>query len=141
MLESAAMDQSEHLQRGRHQRAYEEQTNFSLAKLPEYYPPNISISSPFLVPFDCSFELAKIDSSAPKAAPGKKLLKAQLREKIAEFSELQGKLYAHNRLSMKAVFQALDAGGKDGSIRAVTTGVNPAGFQVFNFKKPSSMER
>jgi len=49
-------------------------------------------------------------------------------------------LYADNRYALLLIFQAMDAAGKDGTIRAVMEGVNPAGCQVFAFKQPSAEE-
>ena len=95
--------------------------------------------SEFLVPFDGSFRVA----AAPTAPPGevdKVALKTARRERTLEIYELQRKLYADNRYSVLLVFQAMDAGGKDGTIRNVFTGVNPAGFQVSSFKAPSDEE-
>ena len=59
---------------------------------------------------------------------------------IREFSEAQELLYADNRYSVLLLFQGMDAAGKDGTIKHVTAGVNPAGFQVSNFKQPSAEE-
>ncbi len=53
---------------------------------------------------------------------------------------LQEKLYAEGKHKVLIVFQAMDAGGKDGTIRHVFEGVNPQGVQVASFKKPSSLE-
>ena len=53
---------------------------------------------------------------------------------------LQARLYAGNQWSLLLVFQAMDAAGKDGTIRQVMSGVNPQGCQVFSFKAPSSEE-
>jgi len=61
-------------------------------------------------------------------------------ERTQEIYELQRKLYADNQYAALFVFQAMDAGGKDGTIRNVFTGVNPAGFQVSSFKAPSDEE-
>jgi PPK2 family polyphosphate:nucleotide phosphotransferase len=55
-------------------------------------------------------------------------------------SELQDKLYAQDRHSLLVVFQAMDAAGKDGTIKHVMSGVNPAGVQVHSFKAPSPEE-
>jgi len=49
-------------------------------------------------------------------------------------------LYAYDRYALLLIFQALDAAGKDGTIRAVMTGINPAGCQVFSFKQPTPEE-
>ncbi len=53
-------------------------------------------------------------------------------------AEEQDMLYAQNRWSLLLVFQAMDAAGKDSTIRHVMSGVNPQGCQVFSFKQPSS---
>jgi PPK2 family polyphosphate:nucleotide phosphotransferase len=59
---------------------------------------------------------------------------------VEEIGELQRILYAHDHRALLLVFQAMDAAGKDGTIRAVMTGVNPAGCQVYSFKQPSAQE-
>lgn len=56
-------------------------------------------------------------------------------EKLAEF---QDKLYAQNTLGLLCIFQAMDAAGKDGTIKHVMSGINPQGCQVFSFKQPSA---
>jgi polyphosphate kinase 2 (PPK2 family) len=53
-------------------------------------------------------------------------------------AEEQDMLYAQDRWSLLLVFQAMDAAGKDGTIKHVMSGVNPQGCQVFSFKQPSS---
>jgi len=55
-------------------------------------------------------------------------------------TELQDKLYAQDRWAVLFIFQALDAGGKDGAIKHVMSGVNPQGCQVYSFKAPSAEE-
>jgi PPK2 family polyphosphate:nucleotide phosphotransferase len=67
-------------------------------------------------------------------------LSKERRERTRAIGELQHKLYAENRHAVLFVFQAMDAGGKDSTIRSVFTGVNPAGFQVSSFKAPSEEE-
>ena len=57
-----------------------------------------------------------------------------------EMDELQSKMYAHNRYGLLIIFQAMDAAGKDGTIKHVLSGVNPAGVNVVSFKKPSLNE-
>lgn len=96
--------------------------------------------SPYLVPFDDKFKISDTETSPPKNAPGKKKCKERLETFVEELSELQGVLYAHNRYAVLLVFQAMDAAGKDSTIRAVLTGVNPAGCRVTSFKKPSTRE-
>ena len=58
----------------------------------------------------------------------------------ADLAAAQELLYAADRWSLLLVFQALDAGGKDGTIKHVMSGVNPQGCQVFSFKQPSAVE-
>ena len=53
---------------------------------------------------------------------------------------VQNLLYAHDRYSILIIFQAMDAAGKDGTIKHVMSGINPQGCQVFSFKQPSSEE-
>jgi PPK2 family polyphosphate:nucleotide phosphotransferase len=53
-------------------------------------------------------------------------------------AEEQEMLYAQDRWSVLLIFQAMDAAGKDGTIKHVMSGVNPQGCQVFSFKQPSS---
>ena len=62
----------------------------------------------------------------------------QLRERV---SELQQILYAEHRQSLLILFQAMDTGGKDGTIRNLLSGINPAGIHVSAFKVPSHQER
>jgi PPK2 family polyphosphate:nucleotide phosphotransferase len=64
----------------------------------------------------------------------------QLGEFRDEIDELQTLMYAHDRYAMLIVFQAMDAAGKDGTIRHVMRGVNPQGVQVYSFKHPSHEE-
>jgi PPK2 family polyphosphate:nucleotide phosphotransferase len=59
---------------------------------------------------------------------------------VDEVAALQERLYAEGKQALLVVFQALDAGGKDGTIRAVFSGVDPAGCRVTSFKAPSSEE-
>jgi PPK2 family polyphosphate:nucleotide phosphotransferase len=66
--------------------------------------------------------------------------KDQLQKDIARMEELQSMLYAQDRWSLLLIFQALDAAGKDGTIKHVMSGVNPEGCQVHSFKAPSETE-
>jgi len=63
-----------------------------------------------------------------------------LQKDIARMSELQDKLYAQDRWAVLLIFQAMDAGGKDGTIKHVMSGVNPEGCQVYRFNQPSEAE-
>lgn len=99
-----------------------------------------AVKSPYLVPFDGTFRCSDAPTRPPKGAPGKKKSKRRLEELIDDLDELQRILYADDRYALLLVFQAMDAAGKDGTIRAVMSGVNPAGCQVFSFKKPTPEE-
>jgi len=63
-----------------------------------------------------------------------------LADQTEALSDLQTLLYADNRYSLLLIFQGMDASGKDGAIKAVMSGVNPQGCEVFSFKTPSSEE-
>ena len=99
-----------------------------------------ALPSPFLTPFDGTFKIPDSSTKPPLESPGKKEAKKQLKNVVEELYELQKTLYAHDKYSVLCIFQAMDAAGKDGTIRAVMTGINPAGFQVHSFKQPSKEE-
>lgn len=99
-----------------------------------------AVKSPYLVPFDGRFRISRAPTSPPKDAPGKSDLKKKVGASVAKLDDLQRKLYALDRWGVLLVFQAMDAAGKDSTIRAVLRGINPQGCQVFAFKQPSSRE-
>lgn len=66
--------------------------------------------------------------------------KKDLKKGVKKLSILQDKLYASDKYSVLLVFQAMDAAGKDGTIKHVMSGVNPQGCQVTSFKSPSPEE-
>ena len=101
--------------------------------------PFIAIPSPYLASFDGSFQYDQCLTTAKQVAKKKKL-KSKLKKEINKLSELQRVMYADNRHSLLLVFQAMDAAGKDSTIRSVMSGINPAGCQVFSFKQPTSEE-
>ena len=94
-------------------------------------------ASPYLVGYDGSFRVEDSPTDPPDGAPKKKECRRLLSAVHEDLREMQAKLYAQDRFSVLLVFQAMDAAGKDGTIRAVMTGVNPAGCEVYSFKKPS----
>jgi PPK2 family polyphosphate:nucleotide phosphotransferase len=73
---------------------------------------------------------------------GKEALKERaqqvLAQNLADLAQAQNLLYADDRYAVLIVLQAMDAAGKDGTIKHVMSGVNPQGCQVFSFKKPSA---
>ena len=93
--------------------------------------------SKYLVPYDGSFRVADTPTDPSKGRWGSK---HRLKQAIEELDGLQKALYAHDQHAVLLVFQAMDAAGKDSTIRAVTEGINPAGCQVFSFKKPTSKD-
>ena len=99
-----------------------------------------AVDSPYLVPFDGSFTVAAAPTAPPAGTPKKKALRDALDDQTDALRELQRRLYAQDSVSLLLVFQAMDAAGKDGTIRAVMSGINPAGCQVYSFKKPSTEE-
>lgn len=92
------------------------------------------------VAFDGSFDLKEV-LSQPAGDPDDKKLKKRLKKLTKRIDELQRVLYAHDHHSVLLVFQAMDAAGKDSTIRSVMSGVNPAGCQVYSFKQPSKEEK
>ena len=96
--------------------------------------------SPYLVPFDNSFTIDKAVTVPEDEPPSEKKLKNTLRKTNSRLYDLQRALYAHDQYAVLLIFQAMDAAGKDGTIRHALRGVNPAGCQVFSFKQPSAEE-
>ncbi|MFK7972609.1 MAG: polyphosphate kinase 2 family protein [Bacteroidia bacterium] len=87
-----------------------------------------------------SFAGAGKNTSVTPFYEGKKSYKEQLETLNDAIDESQRRMYADDRYAMLAIFQAMDAAGKDGTIRQVFSGVNPHGLQVSAFKKPSDNE-
>lgn len=96
--------------------------------------------SNYRVPFDGKFDLAEARSAPPRGAPDDKDCRRRLKKVTERIDDLQRVLYAQDRHAILCVFQAMDAAGKDSTIRAVFGALNPAGFQVFSFKQPSKEE-
>ncbi|MCC7283059.1 MAG: polyphosphate kinase 2 family protein [Acetobacteraceae bacterium] len=85
------------------------------------------------------FRLADFDpDDTAGLAPEKGEAKELLAEGVGLLAEAQDRLFAQDRWSVLAVFQAMDAAGKDGTIKHVFSGVNPQGCQVHAFKQPSA---
>ena len=99
-----------------------------------------AVKSPYLVPFDGDFRRSKAPTGPPKGVASKQGLKDELAEFVAQLKDLQRIFYAHDHHGLLLIFQAMDAAGKDGTIRAVLSGINPAGCQVYSFKQPSAEE-
>ncbi len=95
-------------------------------------------SSDYLVPFDNSFRVASA-STQPKT-DGHSHKGKHRRNAMENLNKLQRVLAAGDRRAVLLIFQAMDAAGKDSTIRAVMQGVDPSGCQVFTFKPPSILE-
>ena len=94
--------------------------------------------SPYRVSYDGDFDIS-VASTAPQT-DGHSHKGKHRREASEKLSKLQRVLAAGDRRSVLLVFQAMDAAGKDSTIRAVMQGIDPSGCQVFSFKKPSNLE-
>jgi PPK2 family polyphosphate:nucleotide phosphotransferase len=95
-------------------------------------------ASPYLVPFEGTFRVAEATTSP--GTDGPRHTGKHRKKNTRNLNQLQRVLAAGDKHSVLLVFQAMDAAGKDSTIRAVMQGVDPSGCQVFSFKKPSSLE-
>ena len=97
---------------------------------------------PYRVTKGKGFRLRKFDPGDTQhlTSESKPRAKAMLDKGVEWLAELQDKLYAQDRWSVLLVFQAMDAAGKDGTIKHVMSGINPQGCQVYSFKQPSPEE-
>ncbi len=94
----------------------------------------------FIVPHDKKISLKDYDPKFTGRYHSKEEATTKLQNDIKDLVSLQDILYAHDVYGILIIFQALDAAGKDGTIKHVMSGVNPQGCQVFSFKAPSSEE-
>jgi PPK2 family polyphosphate:nucleotide phosphotransferase len=95
---------------------------------------------PFKVTDGSRFKLKNIDPDDTGGLKSKAQATELLAEGVKRLAELQDKLYAQDKWALLLIFQAMDAAGKDGTIKHVMSGVNPTGCQVFSFKAPSAEE-
>ena len=86
------------------------------------------------------FDMADYPTNSRKDKVKKEDILAKTAENTAKIGLLQDKLYADGREGLIIILQALDAGGKDGTVKHVMSGVNPQGIDVYSFKQPSSEE-
>ncbi|MGE0757761.1 MAG: polyphosphate kinase 2 family protein [Pirellulaceae bacterium] len=94
------------------------------------------------------FRLKDFDTGWAQTKELKELGKEEIKERaralldasLADLTEAQELLYADDRFALLVIFQAMDAAGKDGTIKHVMSGINPQGCQVFSFKVPSAEE-
>ena len=86
------------------------------------------------------FRLKDIDPDAGASSGLKEQAEEQAARSTRKLSDLQEKLYAQGTWALLVIFQAMDAAGKDGTIKHVLSGVNPEGCEVTSFKQPSVEE-
>lgn len=95
----------------------------------------------WLVKPGSKLRLADIDTNSADGAPGDKVATSLAADDlVVELGDWQTRLWAEGKQSLLMVLQAMDAGGKDGTIRKVFTGVNPQGVRVASFKAPTEKE-
>ena len=101
-----------------------------------------SFCAPFRITDGTNFQLSRVDpgDTLHLDKSDKKAAQAVLAEGVELLAGLQDKLYAQDRWAVLLIFQAMDAAGKDGTIKHVMSGVNPQGCQVSSFKAPSSVD-
>lgn len=97
---------------------------------------------PYKVTNGKNFKLSNFDPGDTGTYPSeaKEEAKQMLIQGVQLLGEKQDMLYAQDRYAMLLVFQAMDAAGKDSTIKHVMSGVNPQGCQVYSFKQPSAEE-
>jgi PPK2 family polyphosphate:nucleotide phosphotransferase len=99
-------------------------------------------SKPYRVTKGKKFRLKDVDPGDTQdfTDEDKPRSKEALQAGVEALAELQDVLYAQDRWSVLLIFQAMDAAGKDGTIKHVMSGVNPQGCQVASFKGPTSTD-
>ena len=97
-------------------------------------------SEEFRVPPGKEFKLGNRPTIVKPFYQSKKHYQEVLKENVAELSSLQQLHHASNRYALLLIFQGMDSAGKDGAIRHVMSGVDPAGCEVSSFKQPSARE-
>jgi len=97
-------------------------------------------AKPFQIVDGSRFRLKEFDPAETLGLKSKEHAKEALDRGIARLAKLQEKLYAQDRWAILLILQAMDAAGKDSTIKHVMSGVNPQGCQVNSFKAPSDEE-
>jgi len=97
-------------------------------------------AKPFRITDGTKFRLKNVDpdDTLGLKSEAKPRAKEALALGVEALAELQDKLYAQDKWAVLLIFQAMDAAGKDGTIKHVMSGINPQGCQVFSFKSPTS---
>ncbi len=97
-------------------------------------------SNKLIVRPNTKVDLSKIPTDFTDGYKSEEEVSNNLEKNIQNMINLQDKLYAENKYSLLIIFQAMDAAGKDGTIKHVMSGLNPQGTQVNSFKQPSLEE-
>jgi PPK2 family polyphosphate:nucleotide phosphotransferase len=118
-----------------HRRKTAEEINHFLMK-----PSARDYSKPYRITTGKKFRLDDVDPDETRWVENEDKAAELLQQGIDVLSDLQEKLYAHDRWALLLIFQAMDAAGKDSTIKHVMSGVNPQGVQVSSFKQPSQEE-
>ncbi|HEY2931788.1 MAG TPA: polyphosphate kinase 2 family protein [Acidobacteriota bacterium] len=100
----------------------------------------MKFSKEFAVKPGKTVKLSRYDPDYTAGFKDKSEAEELLQKKIARLDELQNLLFAERKHALLVVLQAMDSGGKDGTIRRVMSGVNPQGCEVTSFKAPSAEE-
>ncbi len=100
-------------------------------------PRTVAADSPWLAPFDGSLKAEDLKSTSGIINPGSRDKLKKIRKQLEPLQEI---LYAGKQYSVLCIFQAMDAAGKDGTIRRVFAGLDPAGVRLASFKRPTPVE-
>ena len=98
------------------------------------------LMNPYRVEDGRHFRLKDFDPADTGHLHSEEQAREHLQKYVARTEDLQAKLYAQDCWSVLLIFQAMDAAGKDGTVKHVMSGVNPEGCQVYSFKTPSETE-
>ena len=94
----------------------------------------------YIFPSDRSRKLSDFPTDDKNSFTSQKSAEDELQRGIERLSEIQDRLYAQDKFSLLIIFQAMDAAGKDSTIKHVMSGINPQGCKVTSFKVPSAEE-
>ena len=97
-------------------------------------------ADPFKITDGRKFRLKDVDPASTGDLESKEQASAWLAQGLERLRQLQEKMYAQDRWALLLIFQAMDAAGKDSTIKHVMSGINPQGCQVYSFKAPSDEE-
>lgn len=97
--------------------------------------------SPYIIPPRSRVNLGAMSTSSTGPFKNKQAARDALAEDVSDLREAQARLYASQKQGVLILFQALDAAGKDGTIKHVMSGINPQGCAVHSFKAPNAEER